>query len=583
MNKYITKIVAPLAFVLIAFQVNAQYCLPTYSSTSEQITSFVTTNGLTNINYNPPSYPSGGFEDLTATQSVSIIVGDTLNFNASYTTPWSNTFRIWVDWDNNGVYDDPSERVYDFGSTTPTSSGSFPVAVTTPPGTYNMRVRAEYSSFSTPGPCTAETWGSAADFTLVVLSPSNVGVSSILSPSSPDCSNDDLYIQIVNGGSDTLTSADIDWSIDGVQQNTVPWSGQLMPFGDVSDTIYIGNVSSLNQGEELKVWASNPNDTIDQFPSNDTLRYIHPVYDVLDLPNQFLLCEDETDTITTGLSFSEHTWNDGSTKTFLEIVTAGQYAVTTEDIATGCVQNANFNVIEESPVNLPDSIVKGCLIDGGVSLTGNIPGTYSWSTGANTSFINVVESGVYSVSVTDPTGKCTSVDSVDVEVLANPEAGFIGQRDFLTLTTTDTSKFAENYYWEFGDGATSTAQSPIHIYSSEGNYDVMMAVDNFCGTDTVFNTFYMAPTSVSEGLSNDRDVTIYPNPSSSNINVSFSKGFDDGSIQLIDITGKVIFTDNITVASGESLTYNVSDYSKGVYTLKVSHDNKSSSYRVIVN
>jgi hypothetical protein len=581
MNKYITKIVASLAFVLIAFQVNAQYCLPTYSSTSEQITSFVTTNGLTNINYNPPSYPSGGFEDLTATQSVSIIVGDTLNFNASYTTPWSNTFRIWVDWDNNGVYDDPSERVYDFGSTTPTSSGSFPVAVTTPPGTYNMRVRAEYSSFSTPGPCTAETWGSAADFTLVVLSPSNVGVSSILSPSSPDCSNDDLYIQIVNGGSDTLTSADIDWSIDGVQQNTVPWSGQLMPFGDVSDSIYVGNVSSLNQGEELKVWASNPNDTIDQFPTNDTMIYIHPVYDVLNLPGQFILCENEVDTISSGLAFSDHTWSDGSSKNFLEIVSAGQYSVTTEDIATGCTQEASVNVIEESPVNLPDSIVKGCVVDGGVSLSGNVPGDYSWSNGANTSFINVTESGLYHVSVTDPTGKCTSTDSVDIEIYNDPVAGFIGDRAFLTLTATDTSLYSESYFWDFGDGSTSTNQNPVHIYSGEGEYEVMQAVDNFCGTDTSYQTFNIAPTSVSDEVNNE-EFSIYPNPASQNLNLNSSQSLGKVDVSIIDITGKIIFTETKAVQAGQRIMFDVSSFPAGLYTLKLSSATTNSNHRVII-
>ncbi|KAB1061800.1 GEVED domain-containing protein [Salibacter halophilus] len=580
MNKLISKIIA-LAFVLFAFQANAQYCLPTYSSTSEQITSFVTTNGLTNINYNPPSYPSGGFEDLTATQSVSIIVGNTCNFNASYTTPWSNTFRIWVDWDNNGVYDDPSERVYDFGSTTPASTGSFPVPMTTTPGTYNMRVRAEYSSSSTPGPCTAETWGSAADFSLVVLSPQNVGVESILSPAAPDCSNDDLYIQLVNDGSDTLYSADIDWSINGVQQNTVPWSGQLSPFGDVSDSIFVGNASSLNQGEELKVWASNPNDTTDQFPSNDTMRYVHPVYGELNVPGQFLLCENEVDTISTGLTFSDHTWSDGSKKTFLEIVSAGQYAVTTEDVSTGCVQEASFNVVEESPVNLPDTIIKGCVVDGGVSLTGNVPGDYDWSTGASTSFINVTESGTYSVSVTDPTGKCTSIDSVEIEVFEDPVAGFIGDRAFLTMTFTDTSLYSETYYWDFGDGSTSTSQNPVHIYSSEGEYDVMQAVDNFCGTDTIYQSFNITSTSVYENVNNE-EVSIYPNPTSSNLNLYSSQSFGTLDVTMIDITGKVVYTETKNIQAGDRIMFDVSNFSPGIYTLKLDNATSSSNYKFIV-
>ncbi|HBH50221.1 MAG TPA: hypothetical protein DDX98_16365 [Bacteroidales bacterium] len=43
-----------------------------------------------------------------------------------------------------------------------------------------------------------------------------------------------------------------------------------------------------------------------------------------------------------------------------------------------------------------------------------------------------------------------------------------------------------NYFWDFGDGNTSTLQNPTHIYDSIGSYDVMLTVSNEIGADTMY-------------------------------------------------------------------------------------------------
>lgn len=39
-----------------------------------------------------------------------------------------------------------------------------------------------------------------------------------------------------------------------------------------------------------------------------------------------------------------------------------------------------------------------------------------------------------------------------------------------------------SYNWDFGDGATSQEQSPLHVYSSTGNYNVTLALSYNCGS-----------------------------------------------------------------------------------------------------
>ncbi len=43
-----------------------------------------------------------------------------------------------------------------------------------------------------------------------------------------------------------------------------------------------------------------------------------------------------------------------------------------------------------------------------------------------------------------------------------------------------------NYFWDFGDGNTSTDKNPNHIYSSSGDYTVRLIVSNEIGVDTAY-------------------------------------------------------------------------------------------------
>ncbi|MEO1076767.1 MAG: M36 family metallopeptidase, partial [Bacteroidota bacterium] len=70
----------------------------------------------------------------------------------------------------------------------------------------------------------------------------------------------------------------------------------------------------------------------------------------------------------------------------------------------------------------------------------------------------------------------------------DPVAGFVADCDGLTCDFTDTSSDADGSItgrsWDFGDGATSSATNPRHIYASDGTYTVTLTVtDNGGATD----------------------------------------------------------------------------------------------------
>lgn len=62
-----------------------------------------------------------------------------------------------------------------------------------------------------------------------------------------------------------------------------------------------------------------------------------------------------------------------------------------------------------------------------------------------------------------------------------PQANFTYSQNFLEVTFQSTSTDAESYYWDFGDGTTSTESSPVHTYAASGTYDVVLKVNSEAG------------------------------------------------------------------------------------------------------
>lgn len=62
----------------------------------------------------------------------------------------------------------------------------------------------------------------------------------------------------------------------------------------------------------------------------------------------------------------------------------------------------------------------------------------------------------------------------------------------LPVKFTDLSENATGWYWDFGDGSTSTDQNPIHVYYDEGIYTVKFTATNSAGGDTITKSNYIS-------------------------------------------------------------------------------------------
>ncbi|HED66138.1 MAG TPA: PKD domain-containing protein, partial [Planctomycetes bacterium] len=132
--------------------------------------------------------------------------------------------------------------------------------------------------------------------------------------------------------------------------------------------------------------------------------------------------------------------------------------------------------------------------DGGTSTQQNPSYTYS-------------AAGTYTVSltVTGPGGSDTLTKAGYITVGDPPPvADFSGTptsgTEPLTVAFTDLSSGpVTTWSWDFGDGATSTAQNPSHVYAAAGSYTVSLTVTGPGGSDTVTKANYITVNPVSSG------------------------------------------------------------------------------------
>ena len=81
----------------------------------------------------------------------------------------------------------------------------------------------------------------------------------------------DIYANLFNAGIDSLKSVTINWSLDGVTQTSISWTGALGIFG--SSEIKLGTKTFTSGSvKTIKVWTSNPNGVADSNANNDTVQ-----------------------------------------------------------------------------------------------------------------------------------------------------------------------------------------------------------------------------------------------------------------------------------------------------------------------
>ena len=207
--------------------------------------------------------------------------------------------------------------------------------------------------------------------------------------------------------------------------------------------------------------------------------------------------------------------------------------------------------------------------------------TYEWNNGATDPNIAVNPSVNTTYSVIGYINGCSDMKEINVNVVEHviAHAGedqeiCIGES--ITLTATG----GDEYLWDNGETTQSIMVSPEE--SSEYSVLVYNALDADEATVLVSVTDCSAvelpiePTRFS--------FVMYPNPASDIVNIQIS-GFENLSgLQIYDLAGKLIYTENIETANEIVVTkaLNISNFSRGMYILKLAYNDKILTERLIL-
>jgi PKD repeat protein len=206
----------------------------------------------------------------------------------------------------------------------------------------------------------------------------------------------------------------------------------------------------------------------------------------------------------------------------------------------------------------------------------NLPTTWNWSFGdgtANGTTQNVTHAytadGTYNVTLTagNDGGNGTSFQRTDyIYAEGNPHADFSANVTTgsvpISVLFTDNATHASpfSFYWEFGDGNTSSDTAPVHVYTVAGNYSVNFSVSTPGGEDWENKTDYIR-------LTPANPVTV------ANFSANITSGTAPLSVGFIDLSTKSpvawlwVFGDGSTNATTQNATHVYS--SAGNFTVKL--------------
>lgn len=176
--------------------------------------------------------------------------------------------------------------------------------------------------------------------------------------------------------------------------------------------------------------------------------------------------------------------------------------------------------------------------------------------------------------------------------------------------STGTSPY--QFFWNFGDGTSSTDPFPTHFYASGGPYTLCLTMSDafnctatYCDSVSVdangiyngfagepnnnrsgftINVLQQQPTAINEH-ENWNALELWPNPVSEEINLSLI-GSRSNRLQLsvIDLNGRVVKSSSNAIAKGNNrYSLPVNDLESGMYLLRISNDNNEISRRFVKN
>ncbi len=174
-------------------------------------------------------------------------------------------------------------------------------------------------------------------------------------------------------------------------------------------------------------------------------------------------------------------------------------------------------------------------------------------------------------------------DSIEITCVCDkPEAGFTYSQTGNACNFTDTSLVYDipntTWFWDFGDGITSTSEDPSHTYTSNGTFMACLTVTDTCKVSTICQQIVVNTAGLTEF--ENTNVNVYPIPATDWIKVATEQS-NAALVEVYTLSGKILIRERVLHAEKPHYL-GVSGLKNGQYYLRVTDDENNISHHPII-
>ncbi len=245
------------------------YCTSNATSTSDCDISNVTVSNLNNgialpVYSNPTC--TATYSNFTSLPPALLMAGMSYPISVSQcntsTTFWVSMVNVYLDYNRNGVFDLPGEKVFSAptSSAATTVSGSFTIPTSGIVTNLPIRMRVVLDESDVAPACGTYSWGETEDYSVILLPqiPHDAGVTAFVQPTSPQNEGVSTPVQVTvkNYGLDPITNASnmlVVYSYNGGAPQSITWTGgTIAPLATA--TVTLPNITVLPNDRSLCAW-----------------------------------------------------------------------------------------------------------------------------------------------------------------------------------------------------------------------------------------------------------------------------------------------------------------------------------------
>ena len=299
--------------------------------------------------------------------------------------------------------------------------------------------------------------------------------------------------------------------------------------------------------------------------------------------NDTTICGGNPVTLTASGGTS-YVWNTSATTSTINVspLVTTMYVVT---VTSGACSDPDTVIVNVSYPNInlgPDASFcagNSITLDAGVGFY-----SYYWNNGSMTPSISVTSSGTYWVSVTDAMG-CANIDTINISVKPIPFVS-LGPDTSINVKysiTIDAGPGFDAYLWsDFSTYQTMTVYGP-QLGTGVYTYWVEVTDKNICTNRDTIRITIGDNTGIVENQ-NSTTLKVYPNPTKDYVNFEIN-GVDDEGIRLEvwNTNGQIIYSKRYNNTPNTIEKFDISNYAKGIYYVKVFTNDKVFVEKIVLN